>query len=120
MIVVVVPVADQDYVCRSLFISRTRRIKVDRRGPIQSKTGVAQRVQDNYSAEFSYDPALIDSIVARCQETATGARNIDHILTRTLLPELAGRFLERMADGETVSTVSVGLGDDETFTYEIK
>ena len=80
---------------------------------------VAKRVEDNYSAEFSYDPALIDSIVARCQETATGARNIDHILTRTLLPELAGRFLERMAEGETMGRVSVGLGADETFTYDI-
>ena len=81
---------------------------------------VAKRVEENYDAEFNYDPALIDSIVARCQETATGARNIDHILTRTLLPELAGLFLERMADGRTVSSVSVGLGDDETFTYDIK
>ncbi len=81
---------------------------------------VAQRVEENYDAEFSYDPALIDSIVARCQETATGARNIDHILTRTLLPELAGLFLERMADGQAVTSVSVGLGDDETFTYDIK
>ncbi len=80
---------------------------------------VGTRVEENYNAEFNYDPALIDSIVARCQETATGARNIDHILTRTLLPELAGLFLERMADGKEVSNVSVGLGDDETFTYEI-
>ena len=80
---------------------------------------VAQRVEDNYNAEFSYDPALVDSIVARCQETATGARNIDHILTRTLLPELAGRFLERMADGKTMARVAVGLADDETFTYDI-
>ena len=81
---------------------------------------VGKRVEDNYNAEFTYDPALVDSIVARCQETATGARNIDHILTRTLLPELAGLFLERMADGKEMSKVSIGLGADETFTYDIK
>ncbi|NNG04040.1 MAG: type VI secretion system ATPase TssH [Inquilinus sp.] len=80
---------------------------------------VAKRVLENYNAAFSYDPALIDSIVARCQETETGARNIDHILTRTLLPELAARFLGRLADGDSVSKVAVGIGDDETFTYQI-
>ncbi len=90
------------------------------KGIIKLQLGrVATRVQENYDAEFEYDPALVDSIAARCQETATGARNIDHILTRTLLPELAGRFLERMAEGESVSKVTVGLGEDETFTYEI-
>ncbi len=81
---------------------------------------IGQRVRDNYQAEFSYAPELVDSIVARCQETESGARNIDHILTRSLLPELAGRFLERMADGDGVSRVNVSIAEDETFIYGIE
>ncbi len=80
---------------------------------------VKKRVEENYKAVFDYAPELVDTIVARCQETETGARNIDHILTKTLLPQLAGQFLARMAEGLSVSSVRVSVGQDGGFAYEI-
>ena len=78
---------------------------------------IAQRVRDNYGASFSYHDDVLINIVARCQEADTGARNIDSILNRTLLPALASQCLQRMADAEPVNDIYVGARDDGEFTY---
>ena len=54
---------------------------------------VGRRVEEHYKATFSYAPELVDTIARRCTEVDTGARNVDHILTRTLLPEMSAEFL---------------------------
>ena len=63
---------------------------------------VGRRVEEHYKATFSYAPQLVDTIARRCTEVDTGARNIDHILTRTLLPEMSAEFLGRMAERKTI------------------
>ena len=68
---------------------------------------------------FVCDPQLVDTIAQRCTEVDTGARNIDHILTRTLLPEMSAEFLGRMAERKTIREVRITVADDETFRYEI-
>jgi type VI secretion system protein VasG len=80
---------------------------------------IGDRVRTNYKAEFRYDPAVVETVAGRCKEVETGARNVDHILTGTLLPELAKEFLARLADGRTVTRATVGVGDGGRFTYQI-
>jgi type VI secretion system protein VasG len=80
---------------------------------------IKKRVGEHYRADFSWSPELIDAIADRCTEVDTGARNIDYILTRTLLPEMSAEFLARMAAGQSIDAVKVALGDDGSFRYEI-
>ena len=80
---------------------------------------IAARVRDAYAASFDYDPALVDTIAARSTESASGARNIESILSRTLLPELSTEVLLRMADGAPITAVTVGLSDNGSFTYAV-
>jgi type VI secretion system protein VasG len=80
---------------------------------------IARRVAENYKAEFTYDPGLPDGIAQRCKEVESGARNIDHILTRGLLPEMAGNFLSRMADGAAIKSVHVAMDDAGRFQYRM-
>lgn len=80
---------------------------------------IAKRVQGHYNGQFSYDDDVLLHIVARSQEVDTGARNIESILNRTLLPELASECLNRMAQGETISKIHVGVNEDGAFTYQI-
>ncbi len=61
----------------------------------------------------------MDQVAARCTEAESGARNIDHILTRSLLPEIAGEFLRRMAAGEAFARVSVDVDAAGAFVYTI-
>ncbi len=88
---------------------------------IQLKLGkIGKRVKEHYKAEFKCTPELIDSVAKRCTEVDTGARNVDHILSKTLLPEMSSEFLSRLAQGQTISAVEVSVGPDGNFVYNIK
>ena len=77
---------------------------------IELKLGkIARRVRENHEAEFSYAPELVEHIAQRCTEVDTGARNVDHILTRTLLPEMSAEFLARMAEDRPIGAVQVSV-----------
>jgi type VI secretion system protein VasG len=80
---------------------------------------IRSRLQENNRAQFSYDDALVTAIAQRCTEVESGARNVDHILTRTLLPEISREFLARMAEGQAITKVHVSVGADGGFRYEI-
>jgi type VI secretion system protein VasG len=80
---------------------------------------IARRVQENYHAEFRYSDGLVSEVTQRCTEVDTGARNVDHILTQTLLPEMSAEFLSRLGDGETIKVVSVDVAADGQFTYDL-
>ena len=67
----------------------------------------------------SYDESVVDEIANRCKEVESGARNVDHILTRTLLPEMSAEFLARMAAGQPVSRAQVTVDETRAFRYEI-
>ena len=80
---------------------------------------IRRRVQESYRASFEYDPALAETIAARCTESASGARNVENILSRTLLPELSEEVLARLADGQQINRVKVGLAQDGAFSYAL-
>ena len=80
---------------------------------------VEKRVKEHYSAEFSYDEDVMLHIVARSQEVDTGARNIENILTRTMLPALASECLNKMANGEEITKIHIGVTEEGSFTYEV-
>lgn len=52
-------------------------------------------------------------ILERCAEVETGARNIDHILSRTLLPLISRALLDRMAQGPLPSQMTLALQDGD-------
>jgi type VI secretion system protein VasG len=79
---------------------------------------VAKRLMENRNVAFNYGDDLIDNIAGRCTEVESGARNVDHILTNTLLPEMSKELLSRMAAGEQLKEVKVSLSG-EGFGYEI-
>jgi type VI secretion system protein VasG len=80
---------------------------------------IRRRVHDSYRAGFEYEPALVETIAARCTETASGARNIEKILSQTLLPELSAEVLARLADGQPIGRVQVGMNPTGSFCYNI-
>jgi type VI secretion system protein VasG len=78
---------------------------------------IQQRFARNHKAQLSYDPKVVDLIVSRCDEAHTGARNIDHILTHSLLPMLSTAVLERMAAGQPVADLRIMRGGRGEFTF---
>ena len=78
---------------------------------------IQRRIQENHKIALSYDGALVDEVAKRCTEVESGARNVDNILTNTLLPEISRQLLGRMAEGESMERIHVGVGTDGAFVY---
>jgi type VI secretion system protein VasG len=80
---------------------------------------IGARVREHHRAEFSYDDAVVAAIAARCKEVESGARNVDHILTGTLLPEIAREVLGHMAEGRSLGRVNVAVDGGGKFAYQV-
>jgi type VI secretion system protein VasG len=78
---------------------------------------IQRRIQENHKIELTYDPTLVDAVASRCTEVESGARNVDNILTNTLLPDISRQLLGRMSEGEKISALHVGVGPDGAFVY---
>lgn len=76
------------------------------------------RAYDSHKIKLSYSDTVVDQIAARCNETETGARNIDHILKGTILPTLAQDIVVRMGSGEMPSKLHLDLKADGSFVLE--
>jgi len=77
---------------------------------------IRRRIADNHGIRFDYGQDVVDLIVSRCNEVASGGRMIDAILTNTMLPEMSIALLERQMSGEEVKTIAVTAGEGG-FTY---
>jgi type VI secretion system protein VasG len=98
------PIADE-------VLARIIALKLDR---------IGQRIRASHHAEFSYDSTVVDTVLARCTEVDSGARNVDHILNGSLLPAIAEAVLARMADGVAIASIKAGASRLGQFKYTIK
>lgn len=57
--------------------------------------------------------------MARCTEADSGARNVDHVLNGSLLPEIADAVLARMAEGGQLERIKVSASRKGEFKYRI-
>jgi type VI secretion system protein VasG len=80
---------------------------------------VRRRIEESHHVRLTYDDAVVDAVTARCTEVESGARNVDNILTNTLLPEISTRLLEQMATGGGIGTITVGVASDGSLTYHV-
>lgn len=78
---------------------------------------IQRRLKETHRIDLTYDPALIDEVARRCTEVESGARNVDNILTNTLLPDISRQLLGRIAEGLRPEAVHVGIGEEGSFVY---
>jgi type VI secretion system protein VasG len=77
------------------------------------------RIMRTQRIELSIDDKVAEQITQRCSEVETGARNIDHILSRTLLPLIARAVLTQMAEGAMPDAMDLGLDQDGEYTLNV-
>lgn len=78
---------------------------------------IRRRFAENHRIQLTCDEQVIAAIAARCREVDTGARNVDHVLTQILLPELSVALLKRMARAEVCRGIQVRVGRTGRFLY---
>lgn len=84
------------------------RLKLDR---------VGKRMASSQKMSFTYTDAVVEQIAARCTEVETGARNVDHIINRTLLPQISTEILTKLGEEKTLTGLTLDIGPDGDFTY---
>ena len=79
---------------------------------------IKKRVEATHKVPFDYADAVVDLVVSRCTETESGGRQIDAILTNSMLPELSRQFLNHLLEGKQISGVAVAVQDGD-FSYQL-
>ncbi len=78
---------------------------------------IERRLLENHRVRLAYGDDLVELVRQRCTEVESGARNVDHLLSNTLLPEMARGLLARMADEESIESVAVSVSAAGDLTY---
>jgi len=79
---------------------------------------IRKRIAENHDAEFTYSDAVVEHIVAQCNDPDSGGRMIDNIITNTLLPELSRHFLNRAMEKQEITKAEVDIVDG-AFSYTV-
>ena len=78
---------------------------------------IQRRIQETHRIALTHDEALIEEVAKRCTEVESGARNVDNILTNTLLPEISRQILGRLAERQKLAPIHVTIGENGVFVY---
>jgi type VI secretion system protein VasG len=85
---------------------------------VRLKVGkIQRRLMETHKIALTHEEALIEEVARRCTEVESGARNVDNILTNTMLPEVSRQILSRMAERQKLAAIHVGIGEDGSFIY---
>ena len=79
---------------------------------------LGKRIQDSQRMKFIYDEKVVEQIAQRCTEVETGARNVDYIINKTLLPQISTQILHQLSEETMPGTLSIGLDAEGGFTYQ--
>jgi type VI secretion system protein VasG len=87
---------------------------------IRLKLGkIQKRLRETHKITLDYDDALLNEVAARCTEVESGARNVDNILSNTMLPDLSRQILGRFAEGTSANRVQVSVaGGELTYAWD--
>jgi type VI secretion system protein VasG len=70
---------------------------------------VQRRLEETHRIRLLFEDALVEEVARRCTEVESGARNIDNILTNTLLPEISRQILQRISAREKLESIRVSV-----------
>ncbi len=76
---------------------------------------LVKRLDETHKMKLIYSSEMVEQIAGRCIEVETGARNIDHIMNGTILPQMSQEILARMSEGEMPSEVHLGIEEGGGF-----
>jgi type VI secretion system protein VasG len=88
---------------------------------IRLKLGkIQRRLLETHKIKLEYGDSLLNEVAARCTEVESGARNVDNILSNTMLPDLSRQILTQLAGGETSNRVTVSVKDGAlTYAWDV-
>jgi type VI secretion system protein VasG len=90
-------------------MARITRLKLDK---------IDRRLRAAHGVRFVYPDEVVTAIAERCTQVDSGARNIDFIIDRSVLPDASRALLGKMAEGDALpKSLVLGLDDSGGFSY---
>ncbi|WP_412068641.1 type VI secretion system ATPase TssH [Rubrivirga sp. IMCC43871] len=89
-------------------MAQIARLKLDK---------VDRRLQSNHGVRFVYTDEVVETVADRCTTVDAGARNIDAIIDRTVLPAASRALLARLAEENLPAALELGIDEAGDFTY---
>lgn len=80
---------------------------------------IRKRVAGHYAATFEYQDSVVERLVALNSSPETGARAIEQIINRRLMPELANTCIARMSEGLPITRIAVSM-DSGQFSFDVE
>ncbi len=77
---------------------------------------LAARLLANNKMVMTYSEKVPEQIASRCTEVETGARNIEYILSGTILPHMSRKILAHMSDSDMPRSMRLDVSEDGGFT----
>ncbi|HHO58673.1 MAG TPA: AAA family ATPase, partial [Thiotrichales bacterium] len=87
-------------------LSSIVRIKLDK---------VGRRLKQNQALNFIYDDSVVEQIASRCTDIESGARNIDHIVNKTLLPLISTEILGNIGNETEYTDLNLSTSEKGEF-----
>ncbi|MFA0347754.1 type VI secretion system ATPase TssH [Vibrio sp. 10N.222.55.C6] len=77
---------------------------------------VSERLQSHHKLALCYGDNLVEFVLGNCRLAETGARNIDAVINRQLLPQLSTQLLVNDKD-DSHTQIEVSVDEQGTLTY---
>ncbi|WP_218746579.1 type VI secretion system ATPase TssH [Vibrio parahaemolyticus] len=77
---------------------------------------VSQRLHSHHKLSLSYEESLVEFVLGNCRLAETGARNIDAVINRQLLPQLSTQLLVHDKD-DSHTQITVSVDEQGTLAY---
>ncbi|HHJ3153132.1 TPA: type VI secretion system ATPase TssH [Vibrio parahaemolyticus] len=77
---------------------------------------VSQRLHSHHKLSLNYEESLVEFVLGNCRLAETGARNIDAVINRQLLPQLSTQLLVHDKD-DSHTQITVSVDEQRTLTY---
>ncbi len=78
---------------------------------------LTKRLMESQKIRLEYEAGVIDAIAEKCTEVETGARNIDYIINKNLLPNISTEILGMMAEETMPELLKVAIDENGQFVY---
>ena len=79
---------------------------------------IGKRLRDNHGAGFAYEDAVVEHIVAQCNDPDSGGRMIDNIVTNSMLPALSRAILSLQLEKKPLTEARVSV-ENGAFAYAV-
>ena len=81
---------------------------------------IRKKLIEQYKASFNYDDSFVQYVVNKNTDPTTGARGIEQIINRSLMPRLAEQCITLLSEGKEINKVTVTCSDTDDFEVIIE